>query len=106
MVTLSDSSGMIYDPDGIDEKKLAYVMELKNIKRGRIKEYADKYGVNYESGKRPWHIACDIALPSATQNEINKNDAKRIIVFIFYHLVFSDILMFPCFVSPQGRNQD
>ena len=79
VVTLSDSSGMIYDPDGIDNKKLAYVMELKNIKRGRIKEYAEKYGVNYEDGKRPWHIKCDMAFPSATQNEINKDEAKMLI---------------------------
>jgi len=78
-VTLSDSSGMIYDPDGIDEKKLAYVMELKNVKRGRIKEYADKYGANYEAGKRPWNIKCDMAFPSATQNEINKDEAKTLV---------------------------
>ena len=79
VVTLSDSSGMIYDPDGIDTKKLAYVMELKNIKRGRIKEYAEKYDVTYEAGKRPWHIKCDMAFPSATQNEINKEEAKALI---------------------------
>jgi len=78
-VTLSDSSGMIYDPNGIDNKKLAYVMELKNIKRGRIKEYAEKYGVNYEDDKRPWHIKCDMAFPSATQNEINKAEAKKLV---------------------------
>jgi glutamate dehydrogenase (NADP+) len=78
-VTLSDSSGMIYDPEGIDEKKFAYVMELKNVKRGRIKEYAEKYGVNYEAGKRPWHIKCDMAFPSATQNEINKAEAKMLV---------------------------
>jgi glutamate dehydrogenase/leucine dehydrogenase len=78
-VTLSDSSGMIYDPDGIDDKKLAYVMDLKNIKRGRIKEYAEKFGVTYEAGKRPWHIKCDMAFPSATQNEINKTEAKMLI---------------------------
>jgi len=78
-VTLSDSSGMIYDPEGIDDKKLAYVMELKNIKRGRIKEYAEEYNVDYEAGKRPWDIKCDMAFPSATQNEINKNEAKRLI---------------------------
>ena len=78
-VTLSDSSGMIYDPDGIDEKKLQFVMELKNIKRGRIKEYAEKYGVEYYDDKRPWEIPCDIAFPSATQNEISKNDAKKLI---------------------------
>jgi glutamate dehydrogenase/leucine dehydrogenase len=78
-VTLSDSSGMIYDSDGIDDKKLAYVMDLKNIKRGRIKEYAEKFGVTYEAGKRPWHIKCDMAFPSATQNEINKAEAKTLI---------------------------
>ena len=79
VVTLSDSSGMVYDPDGIDDKKLAYVMELKNIKRGRIKEYSEKYGVTYEAGKRPWHIKCDMAFPSATQNEINKDEAKTLV---------------------------
>jgi len=78
-VTLSDSSGMIYDPDGIDEKKLAYVMELKNVKRGRIKEYAEKYGVEYYTDKRPWQIECHIAFPSATQNEVSKDDAKRLV---------------------------
>jgi glutamate dehydrogenase (NADP+) len=79
VVTLSDSSGMIYDPDGIDEKKLAYVMELKNVRRERIKRYLDKYDVTYEEGKRPWHIKCDMAFPSATQNEISKQDAKNLI---------------------------
>jgi len=79
VVTLSDSSGMIYDPDGIDVKKLGYVMELKNVKRGRIKEYAEKYGVTYEARKRPWHIKCDMAFPSATQNEINKAEAKMLV---------------------------
>lgn len=78
-VTLSDSSGMIYDPDGIDTKKLAYIIELKNVKRGRIKEYAEKYDVTYEAGKRPWHIKCDMAFPSATQNEINKAEAKMLV---------------------------
>ena len=79
VVTLSDSSGMIHDPKGIDPKKLAYVMELKNIKRGRIKEYAEEYNVDYEAGKRPWHIKCDMAFPSATQNEINKDDAQTLV---------------------------
>ena len=79
VVTLSDSNGMIYDPDGIDNKKLSYVIELKNIRRGRIKEYAEKYGVTYEDGKRPWHIKCDMAFPSATQNEINKAEAKKLV---------------------------
>jgi len=78
-VTLSDSSGMIYDPDGINDKKLTFVMELKNIKRGRIKEYAEKFDVTYEAGKRPWQIECEMAFPSATQNEINKNEAKVLI---------------------------
>jgi len=79
VVTLSDSSGMIYDPDGIDKDKLAYVMELKNIKRGRIKEYAEEYNVDYEAGKRPWNIPCDMAFPSATQNEISKEDAQALV---------------------------
>ena len=79
VVTLSDSSGMIYDPDGLDEEKLKFVMNLKNIKRGRIKEYADKYGVEYHEGKRPWNIKCDVALPCATQNEINAEEAKALI---------------------------
>ncbi len=78
-VTLSDSSGMIYDPDGIDDKKLSWIMELKNVRRGRIKEYADEFNVNYEAGKRPWEIECDMAFPSATQNEINKNEAKTLV---------------------------
>lgn len=79
VVTLSDSSGFIYDPDGIDAEKLAFIMELKNVKRGRIKEYAEKYGCEYYEGKRPWGIKCDVALPSATQNEIDENDAKTLI---------------------------
>lgn len=78
-VTFSDSSGSIYDPAGIDCEKLAFVMELKNVKRGRIKEYADKFGVQYLEGKRPWDIKCDIALPCATQNEINEADAKALV---------------------------
>ena len=78
VVTLSDSSGTIYDPDGIDTEKLAFVMELKNIHRGRIKEYADKYGVQYLHKQRPWSIKCDVALPCATENEINEEDAKTL----------------------------
>lgn len=79
-VTLSDSNGYIYDPDGIDEEKLAFVMELKNVKRGRIKEYADKYKkAQYLDGKTPWGVKCDIALPCATQNEVNEEDAKTLI---------------------------
>jgi glutamate dehydrogenase (NADP+) len=78
-VTLSDSSGTIYDKDGIDAEKLAYVLELKNIKRGRIKEYADKFGAEYSEGKKPWSVKCDCAFPSATQNEIDGNDAKTLL---------------------------
>ncbi|UCG35774.1 MAG: NADP-specific glutamate dehydrogenase [Candidatus Omnitrophota bacterium] len=78
-VTLSDSGGFIHDPDGIGEQKLAFVKELKNVKRGRIKEYAQKYGVKYFEGKRPWGIVCDVAFPSATQNEIDANDAKALV---------------------------
>jgi glutamate dehydrogenase (NADP+) len=79
VVTLSDSSGTIYDPSGIDDKKLAYLMELKNVQRGRIKEYAEKYKCDYEAGKTPWHFPCDCAFPSATQNEISKQDAKTLV---------------------------
>ncbi|MCH8012376.1 MAG: NADP-specific glutamate dehydrogenase [Candidatus Marinimicrobia bacterium] len=78
-VTLSDSSGSIYDPEGIDEEKLDYVMELKNVKRGRIKEYAEKYNCEYWDGERPWKVQCDVALPSATQNEINAKEAKTLV---------------------------
>ena len=79
-VSLSDSAGSIYDPAGIDAEKLAFVLELKNIKRGRIKEYAAKFkGVEYMEGKRPWGIKCDCAFPSATQNEISKADAEVLI---------------------------
>jgi glutamate dehydrogenase/leucine dehydrogenase len=79
VVTLSDSDGYIYDPNGIDEEKLAFVMELKNQKRGRISEYADKYKVTYVAGKKPWGVKCDFALPCATQNELNEEDAKTLI---------------------------
>jgi glutamate dehydrogenase/leucine dehydrogenase len=79
VVTLSDSSGTIYDSSGIDEKKLAFLMELKNVQRGRIKEYAEKYKCEYEAGKTPWHFPCDCAFPSATQNEIGKQDAKMLV---------------------------
>ncbi len=79
VVTLSDSDGYIYDPNGIDEEKLAYVKDLKNNKRGRIREYAEKYNVQYVAGKRPWEVKCDIALPCATQNEINADDANTLV---------------------------
>ena len=78
-VTMSDSDGYIYDPDGIDREKLDYIMELKNVERGRIKEYAEKYGVKYVAGAKPWFEKADIALPSATQNEINEEAAKALI---------------------------
>ena len=76
VVTMSDSDGYIYDPDGIDRAKLDYIMELKNLYRGRIREYAEEYGVKYVPGGRPWHEKCDIAMPCATQNELNGDDAK------------------------------
>ena len=79
VVSLSDSSGTVHDPDGIDDEKLAFVLDLKNVRRGRIKEYADKYDVTYLEGKRPWSIKCDCAFPSATQNEINGDDAKTLL---------------------------
>ena len=78
-VTVSDSSGYIYDPAGIDRDKLEYIMELKNVKRGRIKEYAEKYGCKYVEGKRPWEVKCDVALPSATQNEIDGEAAEMLV---------------------------
>ncbi len=78
-VTLSDSDGSIYDEDGISEQKLQWAMELKNVRRGRIKEYADKFNAKYIPGKKPWGVKCDIAFPSATQNEIDGNDAKTLL---------------------------
>ncbi|GIS71999.1 MAG: glutamate dehydrogenase [Candidatus Neomarinimicrobiota bacterium] len=76
VVSISDSNGTIHDSDGIDAEKLAWVMDLKKKKRGRIKDYSEKFGCEYLEGKRPWSIPCDIALPCATQNEINEKDAK------------------------------
>lgn len=78
VLTLSDSSGYIFDKNGIDLEKLEFVLELKNKRRGRIKEYADKFNCSFHSGK-PWSVPCDIALPCATQNEINKTDAEQLI---------------------------
>ena len=78
-LTCSDSDGYIYDPDGIDEEKLAYIMERKNVERGRIKEYAEKYGVKYVAGAKPWFEKADIATPCATQNEINEEAAKALV---------------------------
>jgi glutamate dehydrogenase (NADP+) len=79
VVTLSDSSGSIHDENGIDADKLAWVMDLKNNRRGRIKEYADEFGATYLESERPWSVSCDIALPCATQNEINGDNAKTMI---------------------------
>lgn len=90
-VSLSDSNGTIYDPDGIDAEKLAFVLELKNVRRGRIKEYAKKFGVEYREGKWPWDIKCDCAFPSATQNEISGEDAKT-------------LLKNGCYVVTEGAN--
>ncbi|MFW5783997.1 MAG: Glu/Leu/Phe/Val dehydrogenase dimerization domain-containing protein, partial [Spirochaetota bacterium] len=78
-LTFSDSSGFIYDPDGINEVKLNYVMELKNVRRGRIKEYAERFSCEYHDGKRPWAVPCDAAFPSATQNELDQADAKTLV---------------------------
>ena len=79
VVTMSDSSGSIYDKEGIDNKKLQWIMDLKNIRRGRMKEYTDEFGGEYWDGKRPWGAKCDVTLPSATQNEINKEDAQTLV---------------------------
>jgi len=79
VVTLSDSSGFIHDPEGINEEKLQWVIDLKNNKRGRIKEYAENFGCEYFEGERPWGVKCDVALPCATQNEINDSDANRLV---------------------------
>ena len=80
VITLSDSSGYIVDKDGIDAEKLAFVMDLKNVRRGRINEYVKKYpSATFHAGKTPWHESCDIALPCATQNELNGDDAKALL---------------------------
>ena len=92
VVTLSDSSGYIYDADGIDAEKLAFVMELKNIKRGRISEYVKKYPTaKFTKGKTPWNEKCDVAMPCATQNEVDGDDAKA-------------LLSNGCFVVSEGAN--
>jgi len=78
VISMSDSSGYIYDKDGIDSDKLAFIMNLKNVKRGRIKEYADQYGCEFHEG-RPWSIKCDIAFPCATQNELDQDDANTLV---------------------------
>ncbi len=78
-VTLSDSSGFIHDPDGIDKDKLAWVKELKEERRGRISEYAEEFGVDFHEGKRPWVTPCQLAFPCATQNELNREDAVTLV---------------------------
>jgi glutamate dehydrogenase (NADP+) len=78
-VTLSDSDGFIHDPKGIGPEKLAFVLELKNVRRGRVSEYAKKFGCEYVAGKRPWGVKCDAAFPSATQNEISGDDAATLL---------------------------
>ena len=80
VVAMSDSAGYIYDADGIDAVKLAHVMEIKNELRGRISDYVTKYpNAKYVEGKRPWEIKCDVALPCATQNELNEDEAKMLV---------------------------
>ena len=79
VVTLSDSKGYIYDPEGISKEKLAFVFELKNVRRGRIKEYAEEFGVEFFEGQRPWNVSCDVALPCATQNELTGEDAQTLV---------------------------
>jgi glutamate dehydrogenase (NADP+) len=78
-LTFSDSSGTIYDPAGIDREKLDFVMHLKNVRRGRIREYADRFKAEYREGVTPWEVACDCAFPSATQNEVDGSDAKKLL---------------------------
>jgi glutamate dehydrogenase (NADP+) len=78
-VSVSDSNGTVYDPEGISPEKLAFIMDLKNERRGRIKEFSDKYGCQYMEGERPWSIKCDCAFPSATQNEISGEDARTLV---------------------------
>lgn len=92
VVTLSDSSGYIYDEEGIDADKLAFVMELKNEKRGRINEYVERYPqAKFFKGERPWSVKCDVAMPCATQNEVNGEEAKT-------------LLSNGCFVISEGAN--
>ena len=79
VVTMSDSSGFIYDKDGITEEKLGWIMHLKNVRRRRIKEYADQFGAVYADGQRPWSVPCECAFPCATHNEISGEDAKNLL---------------------------
>jgi glutamate dehydrogenase (NADP+) len=79
VVTMSDSSGFIYDPDGIDQEKLAFIKQLKQVKRGRISEYASEFKVKFYEKQKPWSIPCDLAFPCATQNEINAEEAETLV---------------------------
>ena len=79
VLTMSDSEGFVYDPQGIDAEKLKFIMELKNVRRGRIKEYADQYNCQYFPNEKPWRIKCDIAFPNATQNELDESDAELLV---------------------------
>jgi glutamate dehydrogenase (NADP+) len=79
VVTFSDSSGCVYDPQGVDAERLAFVKELKNVKRGRIEEYAKQFKCEFHEGKRPWGVPCQVALPSATQNELSGADAQALV---------------------------
>ncbi len=79
VVTISDSTGTVWDKDGIDPSKWEYLMDLKNVRRGRVKEYADEFGCEYHEGRRPWFVPCDIALPCATENELTGQDAESLV---------------------------
>ena len=79
VVTASDSSGFVYDPDGIRDEKFQFLRRLKEVERGRIHEYAEKYGCEFHAGKRPWHVPCDLAFPCATQNELNGEEASALL---------------------------
>jgi glutamate dehydrogenase (NADP+) len=79
VLTVSDSSGYVYDEKGIDAEKLAYILDLKNVKRERIKVYADRFGCEYVEGRKPWEVPCDIAFANATQNELNAEDARGLV---------------------------
>jgi glutamate dehydrogenase (NADP+) len=91
VVSLSDSSGSVHMPDGLTTEQLEYVMDLKNVRRGRIREFADAFGLEFRAGKRPWDIKCDCAFPSATQNELEEEDARA-------------LLANGCFVVAEGAN--
>jgi glutamate dehydrogenase/leucine dehydrogenase len=79
VVTFSDSDGFVHDREGLTAEKLAYVKELKNVRRGRISEYAEQFRCEYHAGRRPWGVPCDVALPCATQNELNGEEAKTLV---------------------------